>query len=349
MRRGIAAALVLALSIAGAATALSFERAWETTMPENVLDIAISDDGETVAVLTSATLSCLGADGTPLWEVPGRHAGTVGISGDGALIVTGGEDLRLYDRSGAAVFRHDTGFFAFGTAISPDGSCIAGGFDDSSMIIFRKNDTGAYEQATVIQTGEDVVSLALSMSGEIIVTGEKDGTVRYYTGEGRPLWSYATGSAALSTSVTGDGRYIIVGADHGVGELLNGNGRPLWRQVSGERRPGAALALDGSLVALGGEGIGFFSTDGTEIGRIGGGETASVALSGGGAVAAGAGKVVTLYRPAVRTPTGEETTLPAPAARQDRQEGDAPPPAPTQSAAPILAAVAALLCARGRG
>ncbi|HDS64200.1 MAG TPA: hypothetical protein ENN52_08835 [Methanofollis liminatans] len=342
-----AIALILVLCLAGTAAGLSFDRAWAATTPENVLNIAVSDDGKTVVVLTAATLSCLDADGTPLWEVPGRHTQTVGISGDGSLIVTGGEDLRLYDRSGALAFRHDTGFFAFGTAISPDGSCIAGGFDNTRVIIFRKNGTGAYEQSAVVNTTEDVIALALSLDGGHIVTGEKDGTIRYYTGEGRPLWSYATGSATLSCSMTDDGGYIAVGADHGIAELLNRNGRVLWRQVSGERRPGTALAGDGSLVALGGDGIGFFSTDGTEIGRIGGEEIISIALSGNGTVAAGAGRAVALYRPASRAPTEEERMASTPTAEPEKPEGETP--TPTQSAAPLLAAVAALLCARRQG
>jgi len=347
MRAGVAVALILALSIAGTAAGLSFDRAWETTMPENVLDIAISDDGETVVVLTAAALSCLDAEGTPLWEVPGRHAQTVGISGDGSLIVTGGEDLRLYDRSGALAFRHDTGFFAFGTAISPDGSCIAGGFDNTRLIIFRKNGTGAYEQSTVVNTTEDVIALSLSLDGGHIVTGEKDGTIRYYTGEGRPLWSYATGSATLSCSMTDDGGYVAVGADHGVAELLNRNGRVLWRQVSGERRPAIGISADGSLVAPGGDGIRFLSTNGTDIGSITAGAATSLAVGGEGPVVAGSGRTVALYRPVYRTEAEEDTTVSTPTAEPEKPEGEAP--TPTQSAAPLFAAVAALLCARRRG
>lgn len=347
MRRGVAVALILALSIAGTAVGLSFDRAWETTTPENVLDLAVSDDGETVVVLTAAALSCLDADGTPLWEVPGRHAQTVGISGDGSLIVTGGEDLRLYDRSGALVFRHDTGFFAFGTAISPDGSCIAGGFDNTSTMIFRKNGAGAYEQSAVVNTTEDVIALSLSLDGGHIATGEKDGTIRYYTGEGRPLWSYATGSATLSCSMTDDGGYIAVGADHGVAELLNRNGRALWKQVGGERRPAVVIAAEGSFVALGGEEIKLFSKNGTEIGSIPAGAVTSLAVGGEGPVVAGSGRTVALYRPLSGTPAEDETVAETPTAAPQRQEDETP--TPTQSAAPLLAAVAALLCARRRG
>lgn len=347
MRAGVAVALILALSIAGTAAGLSFDRAWETTTPENVLDVAVSDDGETVVVLTPAALSCLDAEGTPLWEVPGRHAQTVGVSGDGSLIVTGGEDLRLYDRSGALAFRHDTGFFAFGTAISPDGSCIAGGFDNTRLMIFRKNSTGAYEQSAVVNTTEDVIALSLSLDGGHIATGEKDGTIRYYTGEGRPLWSYVTGSATLSCSMTDDGGYVAVGADHGVAELLTRNGRVLWRQVSGERRPAVVIAADGSFVALGGDGIRFFSTNGTNIGSIPAGAVTSLAIGGEGPVVAGSGRTVVLFRPLSRTPAEDETVAEALTAAPQRPEGETPTPA--EAAAPLFAAVAALLCARRRG
>jgi WD40 repeat protein len=348
MRACIALALILALSISGTAAGLSFDRAWETTMPENVLDIAISDDGRTIVVITAAALSCFDADGTPLWEVPGRHAETIGISGDGSLVVAGGEDLRLYDRSGALVFRHDTGFFAFGTAISPDGTCIAGGFDNTSMIVFRKNDTGAYEQSAIVRTSEDVISIALSLDGRQIVTGEQDGAVRYYTGEGRLLWSYATGSTALSCSTTGDGAYVAVGADHGVAELLNRNGRVLWRQVSGERRAAVGTSGDGSLLALGGNSITFFSTNGTRVGGIDGSIATSLAVAGSGPVAAGAGKTVALYRPASVTPTEDEAAAPTPAAAPERTGGEAPP-TPAEATAPVLAGLAALLGARRQG
>jgi len=340
MRRGVAVALILALSIAGTAAALSFDRAWEITMPDAVLDLAISEDGGTTAILTTTALFCVDADGTRRWEVPGRHAQTVDISGDGSLIVTGGEDLWAYDRNGTPAFRHEIGFFAFGTAVSRDGSCIAGGFDNTSLMIFRKNDTGLFEQATVAHTTEDVICIALSRDGGQIVTGEKDGMIRYYTGDGRLLWSYGTGSGTLFTSVTDDGGYVAVGADHGVAELLNGNGRLLWKQVSGERRPGIGIDANGSLIALGGEGIRFFSQDGSEICAIPAGEVTSLAVAGrASATVAGSGSTVTLYRPASGTTASPETTVATPTTSPP-ENGDGGQPTPAQSAAPIPAAAA---------
>jgi hypothetical protein len=214
-------------------------------------------------------------------------------------------------------------------------------------MIFRKNGAGAYEQSAVVNTTEDVIALSLSLDGGHIATGEKDGTIRYYTGEGRPLWSYATGSATLSCSMTDDGGYIAVGADHGVAELLNRNGRALWKQVGGERRPAVVIAAEGSFVALGGEEIKLFSTNGTDIGSIPAGAITSLAVGGEGPLVAGSGRTVALYRPLSGTTAEDETVAEAPTAAPQRQEDETP--TPTQSAAPLLAAAAALLCARRRG
>lgn len=345
MKAGIAFFLVFILSIAGTVSGLSFTPAWETVMPDAVVDVAASDDGGTIAVLTGTSLACFDADGTQRWTVPARHSQNVGISGDGSLVVTGGEYLQVYDGNGETAFRYENGYFAYGTAISRDGTCVAAGFDNASLFVFRKNETGVFERTVKIETDDDIVAVALSGSGDRIAAGEKDGAIRYYTGEGRLLWSYDTGSLTFSIEMSGDGEQIFVGADHGVADTFNGNGRLLWKKIDGDGRPAIGIAADGSLFALGGDGIELFARDGSERGSIAESDAAALAVAGNGtAISAAAGKTVTLYRPAPGTTveeTAAATTMPTAAQTTAAGAEQPTPTTPAQSPAPIAAAVGA--------
>lgn len=344
--------LLLFFGLTGiAAAGQSYETAWQKTMTDSVEGVAVSADGSTVAVLTDSSIICYAADGTVLWEVPGDHARHIGISGDGTLIVADGEDLRAYDGTGTRVFRHSNGYFAFGAGVSPDGSCIAGGFDNNSLVLFRKNATGTFLPSWSVETDDDVVALDLADNASSIVSGEKNGMVTRYGDDGRVLWRYDTGSRELSCSITADGSYIAVGADHGVISCINRNGNLLWTTTSGESLPGVGIARDEDLVAAGGEEIVLRSADGEDLGTVSDTPAHALAISGdGNRIAAAEGKTVTFYRaveemPAAGTGTLSETPTPATPDTTDEPETNA-----TQSPLPVwvvvLSIAAALYCVR---
>ncbi|MDD4255946.1 MAG: PQQ-binding-like beta-propeller repeat protein [Methanofollis sp.] len=343
--RGLAF-FIAALFFAGmAGTAMagpSFEPVWEKTFSDTVKDVAISADGSTVAARTDSTLHCYTADGALLWEVPGGHGRHLGISGDGSLVAVDGEDLRAYDGTGARVFRHTNGYFALGVGISPDGSCIAGGFDNESLVLFRKNAVGVFLPSWSVRTDDDIVTLDLADNATSLVAGTKNGMVLRYAGDGRLLWRYGTGSSSLSCSVTGDGSYIAVGADHGVASCINRNGNLLWTTVSGDRLPGVGVAGEGALIAVGGEGIVLNSPGGEVLSTVIDTPAHALAISGDGKriVAAGEGKRVTLYQAREETPGIETATMPATPPMTDSQETA---PAEPEAARSPLGACSAII------
>ncbi|MBP2146514.1 hypothetical protein J2129_001968 [Methanofollis sp. W23] len=226
----------------------------EVAVPGEVKQVALNADGTRVAVLSDQTLSWYDKDGTLSWHVPANNVETFGASDDGALLVTGGADLRAYDHRGDRAFRLDTGYFALGVGVSPDGSCIAAGFDNRSLVLFRGDTSKDFEPAWTIETSEDVISVALTDNGSSLVACTRDGMVNVYTGDGRLLWRYDTGgSERLTCAVTHDGAYIFVGADHGKVFLLNRNGILIWEEVIGKRLPAVSISAEGSVIAAGGD------------------------------------------------------------------------------------------------
>ncbi|TAJ45238.1 WD40 repeat domain-containing protein [Methanofollis fontis] len=345
MRRTAGIVLLLLSVMAAGAGAAPWTTAWQKGTAEAAIDVALSGDGRTVAVLNGPALTLYDATGSLLWEAPASHAGSVDISTDGSLIVAGGENLRAYHRDGEIAFRHDTGFFALGSGISPDGSTIAAGFDNSSLMIFRQDSNGSFEAAHILTTPADVTTLDLAMNGSHIVTGDREGFIRYYTGEGRLLWSYKTGSDLLSLVITDDGSRIIAGMDHGVVGLLTANGREAWKQTAGDRMPAVAIAGDGTVAAIGADGITVHSiSEDTEESVGTTGVTAlSLSADGSGMAAAFENRSVALVTigeestPAVTTPQGRTETTPS---TPPRTETDAIPPT---DAAPSPALIVAAL------
>ncbi|QSZ67112.1 hypothetical protein RJ40_06170 [Methanofollis aquaemaris] len=323
----------------------------EVTVPGEIKEIALNTDGTGMAVLSDQTLSWHNSDETPGWEVPANNAETIGVSEDGSLLVSGGADLRTYDRDGGRAFRFDTGYFALGTAVSPEGSCIAAGFDNKSLTVFRADTQDGFEPVWTAGTTEDVISMALADNGSHLAACTRDGMVNSYTGDGRLLWRYDTGSERLTCAVTGDGSYVVVGADHGVVLLLNRNGILIREEVVGERLPAVSISADGSVVAIGGDdGVVLRSLQGDDLGTIGNGSVQAVALSADGSrVAAGQGEHLALFS------TGTDEIMPVTAAAASTTAGTdttggEPVPARTQQAGlsvlPALAAVALLLGGR---
>ncbi|QYZ79066.1 hypothetical protein E2N92_06300 [Methanofollis formosanus] len=326
---------------------------WEVTVPGEVKDLALNADGTGVAVLSERTLSWYNRDGTPGWEIPANNAETIGVSEDGSLLVSGGADLRAYDRDGGRAFRFDTGFFAFGTGVSPEGSCIAAGFDNKSLTVFRTDITDDFEPAWTVETTEDVISVALAENGTDLTACTKDGMVHSYTGDGRLLWSYDTGSEGLNCAVTRDGSYVVAGADHGVVLLLNRNGVLVREEVVGERLPSVSISADGSVVAVGGDdGVVLRSLQGEDLGTLGTGKVHAVALSADGnrVAAAGPGGHLALFSIGADEVVPGTTAATSTTAAASGSTGKEPVPAPTQQAAlsalPALAAVAFLLWGR---
>ncbi|MDK2975435.1 MAG: hypothetical protein PWP08_1806 [Methanofollis sp.] len=356
--RGVQALLIAVFFLTGIAgpamAAPAFEIAWEKTAGDTVNDVAISADGSTIAVLTGSTLECYAADGGLRWEVPGGHARHVGMSEDGSAVVIDGEDIRAYNGTGAQVFRHANGYFAFGVGISPDGSCIAGGFDNESLMLFRKNATGVFLPAWSVGIDDDIIALDLAENASSITAGDRDGMLLRYADGGRLLWRYDTGSSRLSCSITSDGSYIVVGADHGAASCINSNGKRLWTAISGDGLPGIGIAEDKPLIAVGGESVTLRSPGGEVLDTVSDKPAHALAISGDGrtVVTADNGKTVTLYRACEEAPVTGSTTLPGTPARTTTvPEETAPTETEAASSPPgafsaIVSVFAAMYCIR---
>lgn len=118
-------------------TVLSFHPSgnllWRFYTGDEIRDIAISEDGSTVAAGNQGgRLLLLDQNGRELWSFTvGNWANAVSLSGDGSLVAAGGIDRKVYlfDRSGRQLFNYTTGGIVQGVAVSSDGSALAAAAD----------------------------------------------------------------------------------------------------------------------------------------------------------------------------------------------------------------------------
>ena len=230
--------------------------AWKAHLPGSVTAVAISSDGEYIAVGSNDDRVYLfQRDGnTPLWSrATGDHVGTVAISSDGEYIVAGSNDDRVYlfQRDGnTPLWSHATGDHVGTVAISSDGEYIVAGSNDGRVYLFqRDNSTPRWNYTT-----EDMVaSVAISSGGEYIVAGSNDGRGYLFRNDsGIPVWNYTTGDSVRSVAISSGGEYIVAGSNDGRVYLFhNDSGTPVWNYTTGDSVRSVATSSNGGDIVAG--------------------------------------------------------------------------------------------------
>jgi WD40 repeat protein len=238
---------------------------WSYASPSNIRNVAISSDGQYIAVgCYDWNLYLFEKDNsTPLWSSNvGQTIEAVAISSDGQYIVAGtgimGEKVYLFEKDDPTpLWSYATGGRVNSLAISSDGQYIAVGTGrfDYSVLLFRNNNSTPLWR---YNTGGHVASVAISSDGNYIVAGNHDDKLYFFEkNSSTPIWTYTTPDWAQTVSISSDGNYILVGtADgtnplHGIYLFEKNNSTPLWKYTTGDPIWSCAISPDGQYIVFG--------------------------------------------------------------------------------------------------
>ncbi len=241
---------------------LSGEEIWQAELGNRAMEAALASDGLCGAVATEESVYLYNQNGTMLWSYPVSRSRCVAVSSDGDRIVAGGDHLLLFDRKGEVLWRYKPDSTVQDVAIAADGRTISAGIG-TTLRVFSLDDGRTTANASwSFDTGNPIESVSIDGGGSNIVTGDDQGSIHFFGGEGRLLWNYRTGSNGIRVAVSRDGSTVAAGSTQQVAFLLNRNGRLLWKSPMPERITDVSVSGDGSALVLADGGISMFDREG---------------------------------------------------------------------------------------
>lgn len=213
-------------------------------------DVAVSGDGQSIAVVTGNTLYLHDRAGNnPLWSYTALFPLTrVAISKDGQYIVAAGEVyIFLFDRNGASRWAQEQtniGDRVRNVAISSDGSYVSFGSMGTSVYLFDRNGQLWQRAAPGLGSGMAVVS----GSGRYVAAVNDRGICYYDRDVKNPLWQTQFGGRVTHLAISDDGKYVVAGSDDQKLYLYFFSNQRVWSQDFGSTFTCLAMTPDSQYI-----------------------------------------------------------------------------------------------------
>ncbi|MEG3056676.1 MAG: hypothetical protein RQM90_11815 [Methanoculleus sp.] len=178
---------------------------WQFGTNDQVLAVALSEDGLFGATVTGEKVYLFDENGTKLWSYPVSCGRSVAISSGGEHIAAGGDHLLLFDRSGEVLRRYMPASRVQGIAIAADGQAIYAGTGAGLQVFFPESDQTAASAAWSSGTKDPIRSVSIDKEGSGVVAAGESGNIYFFSGEGQLLWNYKTGSNGIRAVISHDG------------------------------------------------------------------------------------------------------------------------------------------------
>ncbi len=200
------------------------------TFPPN--DVAVAASGELVVSGTGDAVHAYTGDGTELWSAPNATA-ALAVSGDGGTIAVLGVrgDLAFYDAEGSLTGTADTDEKGEGVrvAISRSGSVVAAAYERGLRVF---SDGGGERWAAELPSP---YAIAVNASGDLVAVGD-GGSVKFFNRTGERLGRFLTGAPVRSVAMASAGNTTVAGAEDGSLLAFGPDGTLRWKRAVG--RPG---------------------------------------------------------------------------------------------------------------
>ncbi|MEB3884257.1 AAA-like domain-containing protein [Lyngbya sp. CCY1209] len=230
----------------------------------SIYSLRFTPDGKTLVTSTQkGTIYFWQPDGRLLRTIPAHDSGiwTVAIAPDGETIASAGEDktVKIWNRRGENL-RTLEGVEAVGLAFSFGGDKIALGTREGELQIRTSGGQLLHTVPVHRDAIKDVAFVEWPEEGggtrEAIVSGSRDGAVKFWDGEGRLLQTLPEpGREVYRIAVGGGGTWIAARYENGTVNLWKTPGL-LWQQFQSSQSTPQALAFspDGRFLALAADG-----------------------------------------------------------------------------------------------
>ena len=128
-----------------------------------------------------------------------------------------------------------------------------GAWSDNTIFYLDIEEADGIDPEWSLETGGDVLSVAISSDGEYIVAGSTDDEVYLFDKDSStPLWSYRTGSDVQSVAISADGKYIVTGSDDAyINFFHKDSSTPLWSYTTGNWVHSVTISADGKYIVAG--------------------------------------------------------------------------------------------------
>jgi WD40 repeat protein len=251
--------------------------------PDQVGALAVSPDGQTVAVAGTVLGLYDAATGKPLRQLPGLRRGpaAVAFSPDGSLLAAADDsNVHVWEVATGNMVHvlkgHAAGVQA--VAFSPDGKTLASGSQDGSTWLWDPA-SGKERRRLGREKGDAVHCVLFSPDGKMLAAGSVGPAVRLWdVAAGKAMGALGAGAGVVGRTLAfaADGRTLTAGCADGtvrVWQVATGKEMRRWQACTYGVRA-LALSPDGKLLATAGLGEGavrlWDAATGREVGTRGG-------------------------------------------------------------------------------
>lgn len=223
------------------------EELWGRSYAEPVGAVAISANGNAIAVAHGSTVSLLDKHGAVVWNATLESSvRALALSRDGTRVAAAAGSRVWLIESGNERWNYPAGVPIYALALSEQPPGVFGGSFDN--FVYHWDAAGTLLEKFKI--GSIIYALDASSDGSLISVGGADRRVYLMDSGGQLRWKHDTTDEVRALAMTPDGEFVLAGTGGGDAFLLDRDGELVLQYDAGERIGGAALSDDGRYFAL---------------------------------------------------------------------------------------------------
>ena len=186
--------------------------------------VAMSENGSLNVVVDMDGLYAFDRSGHDLWRFGFIRPVSLGLTGNGNLVVAGGASgVLICNRTGVEMGRYYKGSPITAVAVPVNGTFAVAGDEKGALVLLN---SAAWPQWTY-PAGSSITTVAVTADGALIAAGTQDGSLLLFGNSGYLFWKTKLPSSVTALAFSPDGWYLAAGTATGTVALFPGEDRPL--------------------------------------------------------------------------------------------------------------------------
>ncbi|MFX1496962.1 MAG: WD40 repeat domain-containing protein [Promethearchaeota archaeon] len=225
---------------------------WTYDAQNIINDLIISGDGNYIAMTDIDNMIYVfhRSSPIPLWNKTYEYIASIDISFDGALILTCGYEIALFNSSTSTpiwTYKPPMASYMEGSLTS-NGKYACVGTESSTALsaIYTFRTNSSYPIWNYTST-EDITSIKFSADGNYIVAGDFEGTLRLFNRHSAmPIFSYKMESKVEKLCISNYGDYFAAGLYSQIYFFKRGDSFPVWSYSTNDYIFSMDMSADGN-------------------------------------------------------------------------------------------------------